>query len=305
MSAVQVWERVTRNAALGLRFWDAAEQTSAIDDLFVEVFPRSNPRARARAHPNRSGVYVAHAIRGLHDYEFGFTDPLVASPPLTGPYRVEVRDPAGRFLPIAFDADLPARGLFTWVAPWLSPPRAVTLPTEAGSPSMPLLERIPLFSAPTRPVPDPLAVVYAQLMEEASPPLRRPAAWCLLGVSIDGLMRGLGMADREGRVAVLFSYPEPPRRSLTSPPEASPPEARNDFTWEVDLTAFWSPQSPPGEASEIADLAVVLRSLDTPGTVIVSRVSPGMPLHLTYRQPLTVRTGGGAGVDASYLFVSA
>jgi hypothetical protein len=298
MTSVHVWERVTRHAALGLRFWDPAEATSAVDGLMVEVYPRSNPRSRSRARPNRSGVYVAHAVPGLHDYEFGFGDALAGSPPRP-PYRVEVRDPWGRFLPIAFDADLPARGLFTLAVPWLSPPRGLDLLAAQGSPA-PAIEGIPLFSAPTRPVPDPLAVVYAQLMEDASPPSGRPAAACLLGVSIDGVLCGLGLADREGRVAVIFPYPEPPRRSL-----ASPPVARDDFAWEVELTAFWSPRSPAREPSEIADLADVLGSLGAPRAVIVSRVSASMPLSLTYRQPLTARTAGGAGADASYLFVSA
>jgi hypothetical protein len=300
MSGVRVWERLTRNAALGLRFWDAAESTSAVDGLLVEVFPRSNPRARCRAFPNRSGVYVAHAIQGLRDYEFGLDDPLAESPPRTAPYRVEVRDPSGRFLPFAFDADLPARGLFTSIAPWLSPSRAVTLLTEPGSPPGPAIEGIPLFSAPARPVPDPLGVVYAQLMEEASPSSRRPAAWCLLGVTVDGARRGLGLADEVGRVAVIFPYPEPPRRSF-----ASPPEQHNDFTWEVELVAFWSRPSPARPAPAIPDLADVLASLDAPGTVVLSRVSPAMPLRLGYRQPLTVRTAGAADADASYLFVSA
>jgi hypothetical protein len=294
---VAVRERVTRHAALGLRFWDAVQQTSAIDGLVVEVFPRSHPRARSWAVPNRSGVYVAHRIAGLHDHEFGNVDPRAGSPPGTTPHRVEVRDPSQRFLPLAFDADLPARGLFTCVVPGLSPPRAMTLPTEPGSPALPLIGRIPLFSAPTRPVPDPCAAVYAQVREEDG----GRAAGCLLGVSIDGFLCGLGLADDEGRVVVMFPYPEPPRRSL-----ASPPEARNDFTWEVELTAFWSPPSPVPEPPGIADLAVILESLERPpATVIVSRVSPAVPLRLGYRQPLTVRTAGATGVEASYLFVSA
>lgn len=298
MSGFKPLEHVTRVAALGLRFWDTAEATSAIDGLTVEVFPRSNPSARLPALPNRSGVYVAHRVKGLHDFEFGLSDAWAASPLWSLPYRVEVSDPQGRFLPVAFDADLPARGLFTFGAPWLSPP-FVALPNEPGSPLPALIERIPLFSAPTRPVPDPFAVIYAQLREDVWPP-GRAAAWCLLGVSIGGASCGLGLADRNGRVAVMFPYPEPPRRTL-----ASPPEARNDFTWEVELTAFRSPASPALAAPSIPDLEVLLQSLQTPGDVVISRVSPAIPLRLTYRQALTVRTGGLAGDDASYLYVSA
>ncbi len=104
------------NAALGLRLWDTAQAGSGIDGLQVEVFPRANPRARAVAQVNRSGVYVVHALPGLRDFEFSDAEPEVLWATATRQYRVEVRDPLGRFLPISFDADLPARGLFTWRA---------------------------------------------------------------------------------------------------------------------------------------------------------------------------------------------
>lgn len=296
MSAVRVLEQLACNAALGLRFWDAAQATSSIDGLKVEVFPRLNPGARTVARVNRSGVYVVHALPGLRDFESSRQPPEQLWATATRAYRVEVSDPAGRFLPIAFDADLPVRGLFTWRAPWLSPPQPVVLPGDATSPPQLLLERIPLFSAPSRPVPEPLAAVYAQVLEHGT---ERAAAWALLAISIDGNPRGLGLADEKGRVAVLFPYPEPPRRSL-----ASPPEPRNDFTWQIALQAFWSPQSPPRAPANSADLAEVFASLSAPRDVLESFVSPTPPLRLTYRQALTVRTAGAPVANASFLFIS-
>jgi len=303
MTTVRVLERVARNAPLGLRFWDVAGATSTVYGLIVEVFARVNPRVRTFAQMNRSGVYVAHhlpAAPPADPREFEFADvepPQDLWPATTGGYRVEVTDPEGRFLPIAFDADLPAQGVFTWGAPFLSPPQPVALPGESGSPPPLLIERVPLFSAPTRPVPEPLAVVYAQLREMGT---GRDAAWCLLTASIDGIVRGVGLADAQGRIAVMFPYPEPPRQSL-----ASPPEARNDFTWQLALNAFWGTGSPPPDpAPPIADLADVFESLSTPRTVVESTISPAAPLRLTYREALTVRTAGMTGANASLLFVS-
>jgi hypothetical protein len=296
MTAVRVLERVARHAALGVRFWDMAEATAVVDDLDVVVFPRAKPRLRTPAVANRSAVYVAHDVPGLRDFELSDAAPDVLWGSAVSPYRVEVRDPSGRFLPIAFDADLPVRGLFTWTAPWLSPPQPLVLPGEPGSPPQLLVERVPLFSAPTRPVPEPLATVRAELREFGTD---HEAAWSLLGVTIDGASRGLGLADGHGRVAVLFPYPEPPRMSL-----ASPPQARNDFTWQVTLTAFWSPASPLRAVPELADLADVFAELASPRNVIESVASPSMPLRLTYRQALTARTSGSAGTDASFLFIS-
>jgi hypothetical protein len=129
---------------------------------------------------------------------------------------------------------------------------------------------------------------------------RQEAAWSLLGVAIDGRMQGLGLSDRHGRVAVIFPYPEPPRMSL-----ASPPEARSDFTWELELTAFVPLLPPPPEpVPEIPDLAEVLGALGTPRGVVLGSASPPMPLRLGYRQPLTVRTAGMTGADASNLWIS-
>lgn len=289
-------ERVTRNAGLGLRFWDTASGSQIIDGLQVEVYRKANPNARTVASVNRSGVYVVHALPGLRTFEFLDEEPDALWSVATKPYRVEVSDPEGRFLPIAFDADLPARGLFTWRAPWFSPPQPVVLPLSAGSPPQLMLERVPLFSAPARPVPEPLAVVYAQLRESGS---SRSLPWCGLSVSTDGISRGLGMSDDTGRVAVMFPYPEPQRVSLSSPPEA-----RNDFGWDITLTAYGAPASPPGTPAPFADLADVFAALSTPRDVVESVASPALPLRLSYRRPLVARTAGLAGADASYLFVS-
>jgi hypothetical protein len=302
MTGVRVLERVARNAPLGLRFWDVAGATSTVYGLRVEVFPRANPRARTLASINGSGVYVTHHLPmappppGPREFEFSDSEPDELWPATTRGYRVEVSDPDGRFLPVAFDADLPARGLFTWRAPWLSPPEPVALPTESGSPAVLLIERVPLFSAPSRPVPSPLAVVYAQLRELGS---GQDAAWCLLTVAIDGVVRGVGLADAQGRIAVIFPYPEPPRMSL-----ASPPEARNDFTWQLALSAFGFSASPPGAVPAVPDLADIFASLSTPRTVVESTVSPSLPFRLTYREALTARTAGTTGADASLLLVS-
>lgn len=302
MTGVRVLERISRNAALGLRFWDVAGMTSIVDGLRVEVFPRGNATARARLSINRSGIYAAHHLPlvppppDIRAFEFSDAEPDVLWTGPTRPYRIEVTDPEGRFLPIAFDADLPLRGLLTFRAPWLSPPQAVSLPTDPGSPPALLIERLPLFSAPSRPVPHPLAVVYAQLRDRTT---GRDLAWTPLTVAIDGLVRGVGLSDSQGRVAVMFPYPEPPRQSL-----ASPPQARNDFTWQLALTAFGSVSSPATEVPAIPDLADVFAALSTPRPVIESLESPALPLRLSYREALTARTAGAAGPDASLLFVS-
>lgn len=296
-------EKLQRNAAIGVRFWDVATASSVIDGLVVEVYPRSNPNARKRALPNGSCIYVAHSVSGLKDFEFDATDSsekLWANATLSPmrDYRIEVRDPFGRFHPLAFDANLPVRGLLNVFGPGLSPPLPPASPGDTGSPPLWLVGQIPLFSVASRTVPHPLAVVYAQLRELGS---SRIPAWSLLGVSIDGTLRGLGLADELGRVAVMFPYPEPPRIPL-----ASPPEARSDFRWTVTLSAFCSTGSPvlAPEVPEIPDLADVLAQLATPCEVIYSVLSPAATWRLDYRVALTARTEGVSPADASYLMLS-
>jgi hypothetical protein len=296
---VTVLERVQRHAPLGLRFWDTAAASSSIDGLEVDVFPRARPQVRTRASVNRSGVYAALGVVGLRGFEFSDAEPADLWSVATRPYRVEVRDPLGRFLPIAFDADLPVRGPYTWRAPWFSPPHAISLPGEAGSPPQLMIERIPLFSTPQRLVPEPLAVVYAQLRESGAD---RAAAWALVSAGVDGDVRGLGLADSEGRVAVMFPYPEPPRMTLSSPPPA-----RNDFRWQVELQAYYGVASPPVAPSEIPDLGLVLSQLDMPRDLLGSTLSPAMPLPalpLEYRVALSARTGATPTGPSSFLFVS-
>ena len=112
-------EVVQRNAAIGLRFWDVATGSTVVDDLRVELYRAATPTTRRVALSNRSGVYTCLGVPGLRAFEFDDSptpDPLWTTAAVT-PYRVEVSDPRGRFLPIVFDAGLPARGLFTWLAP--------------------------------------------------------------------------------------------------------------------------------------------------------------------------------------------
>ena len=58
-------------------------------------------------------------------------------------------------------------------------------------------------------------------------------------------------------------------------------------------------------ADEPPDLARVLGQLAQPRTVIESLHSPALPMRMEYRVPVTARTAGAAGEDASYLFLAA
>lgn len=294
-ASVRILETVRRNAPFGLKVWDVAAATAQVDGLEIDVVGRGS---RTRAQANRSGVYCAFAIPGLNAFELGDADDATAWAGALRRYRIEVSDPAGRFLPFAFAADLPAKGLFNWLAPWMSPPQPFVPPTEYGSPPTAMVDQVPLFSSSARSAPGTLALVRAELREFGT---NRPAAWCLLSVSIDGLTRGIGLADSEGRAAVFFPYPERPKPVL-----ASPPSPTNDFRWYAELAAYYLPRPTGVPAPPIPDLADVLAQLTAPCILLQSTASPLVPLGaqpLEYRVPLTARTAAPGG-QSSYLFVN-
>jgi hypothetical protein len=298
-AAVRVLERVVRQAPFGMRLWDPATASQQVPGLQVDLSPHARPGQRVRAFVNPSGVYCAQGLPGLTAFEHADADtPADWTAALRG-FRVEVLDPAGRFLPLAFDADLPHQGLLD--PSLIGSPLPGPFPLPESPPASPpaALPRVTLFSAPSRPVPSALAAVRAQLWET---PAGRPAAGCLLAATIDGVTRGLGLADREGRVLVLFPYPARPRPTLTSPP--SP---KNDFSWTLTLTAYYRPRPAGVPAPAIPELADLQAQLASPRMLLdaLSPPQPLPPLPLEYAVPLTVRTRGAPVEESSYLFVDA
>ncbi len=295
-AAVRILERVTYQAPFGLRLWDVATGRFLGDEsLTVELAPRNRPDQRIRCARNRSGVFYANDVPGLRDFET--SDPRASiSPPR--PFRVWVDDPAGNFLPLTFAIDLPAAGLVTSIPPHTLPPRHPAASPPVLPPSVPVLTGVPMFSSVNRSVPEGLAVIRADLRDLVTD---RPAAWCVLAASIEGTPRGLGLADRDGRTAVLFPYPERPRPAL-----ASPPPATNDFHWRVELTAYPSvvAASPPAKPAGVADLAGIAASLGHPQTVYGSTQSPPLPPLLEYRVPLVAHTTTTPPGPSSFLYVS-
>jgi hypothetical protein len=241
-AALLVDEVVARVAPLGLRFWDAATGAAVGDGLHVRATPAGGERTVPAGAPHGT-VYVLRDLPGLRAAEL----PLPPEPPPPGvqagddtwwsrwpsaarrPFRIEVDDAQGRFLPLGFDVRLPRRGL-------------VTNPCSAGA-----AQGVPLFSSPSRVVPGGLAAVRADLWDAVAD---RPAAWALLEVLHDGDVVGRGMADREGRAACLFSWPEPVP-SLTDPPPL--PEQ----SWPLALRLLYEPEdatAPPERPSLCAAL---------------------------------------------------
>ena len=270
-----VSERLTRTALLGVRFWDRVTGRPVADGLEL-VETTSGIAATYGPH----GVFAFHDLPGFRDAAYGAGDDTFwESPPSRGGFTFRVRDRARRFLPYTFDADVPERGLFAedcGLTP--SPPDVVGV--------------MPLFSAPTRAVAGGMARVTADLWDVAAD---GPAAHAVLEVSAGG-QAYRGVADAQGRVAVLFAYPEPPLHASSPPP---PPGSRalSHQSWPLTCSvryapAATSPPTPGLAGDEAPDLCAVLTQANATLLASDSPVTPLGTQLLAFGAELPLRTPG-------------
>ena len=215
-------------------------------------------------------------MSGLRTVEFGAGDQAYwDNLPAPHNFMIEVRDTTGRFQPFRFTADVPMRDLFAWICG--SPPE------QAGG--------VPLFSTAARSIPGGFGVIRAELRDETRSDTRTqayaPAAWAMLEAWHDGQRVGRGLADQDGHIVVLFSYPEPINPPITSPP--SPRTALTAQHWPIELRAFYSPIVP---VPQTPDLCAALTQ--SPATLLTA-LSPPTPLtqvDVAYGVDAIVKTAG-------------
>jgi hypothetical protein len=268
-------ERLTRTALLGVRFWDRVGGRPVADGLEL-LETTSETLATCGPH----GVFAFHDLPGMHESAYGTGDDAFwSSPPNRGPFRFRLRDRARRFLPFTFDADLPVQGLFM---------------EDCGIGSSPpdVVGAVPLFSSPSRVAPGSLARVSADLWNIVDD---EPAAWAVLEITTGDGSLHRGVADEQGRVIVLFAYPEPPPHPI-SPPPSPGSRALARQTWPLTLEVRYarsatspSPGVPDGEPP---DLCAVLTQ---PNATLLASASPAIslgPQPLAFGRELALRTPG-------------
>jgi hypothetical protein len=265
-------ERITRLCPLGLRFID--EATNAVIDQGLEVVahPKLAPTRRTEARPNRSGIFVLQNLPGMRDVENGAGDEEFWRN-LPSEFKrwfvVAVRDNERRFLPFTFEVELPAKGVFDLDCGLFASPSSPLL-----SPPVAALARVPLFSAPARPVPKGFAALRADMADTVDD---QPAAWSVVKLSITVPRRepvqGCGVADEKGRLLVLFPYPEPHDFLPGSPLNTGLP--LRDQTWTIRLEAFY--QRAPARP-ETPDLCSILNQQFQPPATIWSDAGRTRPL---------------------------
>lgn len=275
-----VLERLARVTPLGVRFWDEATHAAIAEGLMVSVYPSGEPLRRTSARPNSINTFVLPQLPGprIVEEEFGEGDDEFWKQVHPRPFVIEVIDQRGSYQPFVMTVSLPFRG------------HAVPPFVATGSPPS---EVVPLFPTASRPIPAGIAVVRADLQTPLPPrpgePRRlRPASWAVLEAQVGTLPPVRGVADREGRVAVLFPYPEP-RPSPARP--ASPPypggTSLQEQKWPVRLTVFYEPETP---TPDIPDLRRTLDQLPAVASIEDGGTRPLGDEELRYGQELIVRS---------------
>jgi hypothetical protein len=248
---------------------------SVSEGLVVTAYPLGNPQRRTYATVNRSGIFTIQNLPGLRAVEYGKGDAgFWANLPPPSSCVVEVVDERGRFQPFQFTVDLPVKGLLPWASDVADSPPSV-------------LPALPLYSTPARPVPAGMAVLRADLKDWTTD---KPAAWAVVEARFEGQPPVRGIAGKDGRIALVFPYPEPLSGPLGSPPESPPSGERTPLLaqkWVVTLQAWYSASvSVPNRL----DLSSVFTQ--QPATLLAT-VSPATTLNsaiLEFGKDLIVKT---------------
>jgi len=252
-------DRVLVNAPIGLGFWDAVSASLVADGLVVSTRPRHATERKLVACSSLRGIRVFHRLPGLARYVMPWPiDDATIPAPVS--FTLDVSDESGRFQPFFIEADCPTEGLFLPSCLRASPP-------DGGY--------IPMFSSPTRPVPAGMAAVRAELRDAQS---GTPAAFAMVVVMLDGRELGRSFADRNGRIAVIFAYPEP----LWTSPLSS-----ERWSWPVQISAFYRPGSHTEKTPSLCDV------LTQPAAQLLGEGSPPTPLPdplLEWGRELVLRT---------------
>jgi hypothetical protein len=242
-------EKLSLVAPLGLCFHDAATGERVTGGLSVSIFPAASPvwKKRTAAFPNRSGVYVVHKADGLEEFSRGAGDAdFWQKNPPQKTFIAEVSDNENRFQPFRLTLNLPVKGIYQWEnAPTASPGKRVS--------------SIPLYSAPSRPSLGGMAVIRAELRES----LEKAAAFAVLEARFNGSLIARGIADRQGRIVLMFPALAPQNNPFTSPPADAMRVSLADQQWNLDITIKYEPRifqtSPPSAIESTEEVLPDLR----------------------------------------------
>lgn len=289
MTDIAVLERVVRVTPLGVRLRDVATGSFVTDGLTADVYPRVEPERRTRAIVNRASVFVFNGLPGMSEVERGSGDePYWAAQVPRYPFVLDVQDLQRRFLPFTLNVLLPVRRLLTFGfgSPLTSP---LSSPLAAAD------RWLPIYSSPSRSLPDGMGAVRAEIVDSGT---GQPAAWALLEAKAPGQLIATGMTDAAGRVFLPLTYPKP-IVTLGSPGSPSLPVTSQ--TWAIDFTVRYSRAVPPPAAPDLA------AALAQPAATVwqdVARTTPWTQATLRFGRELVLASLRTTGEPSPTLLIT-
>lgn len=284
----QFMERVSHKTLLGIRFWDVALGAPVSDGLQVSLYPQSYTRKKIPAFRTRSGVYAFTSIPGMISFETQ-AESTIASPPVTHAFIVEVQDTQKRFSPAAFTVELPLpyNGLFL---------------VDDNNSSPALTPRgFNLYSSPQRISAPQFTFLRGELIDRNT---ELPASHAVVRVENQQGLQWYGIADAEGKFAVMMPYPLLHIAFGSSPP-TSDGVRLSERSWSVTVAVLYEPLNLtqlPGsdlpEYSSILSQGQAFLYTESPDTDIGE--SSELPAELVYGRDVVITTAG-----FSELYVSA
>ncbi len=292
-------ERLPTQTLLGIRFWDPATNGPDLGGLAVTGQLLSVDGTRrvgraVRAQRTRGGVYAFFGLFSTGE-RVAADETLWETVPSERRVVVDVQDPLGRYLPLAFQVVTPYRRPFRGEGSWLAHPLMLPVPVAGAG------QGVYLWSAPARTIPAGLTAIYGQLvMGGGNNPA--PAAYAVVEVSRPqngGLTpHAYGITDAAGRLTLPLPYPRAPE-----PPHNDPYPPLGEQTFALTLRVYSQPgtlQPPPG--SDVPDLAAILGQAQAhvalqydPHHVPALIMVPHLEISLQFGVPFILRTAGPDG----------
>jgi hypothetical protein len=277
-----VIEQLSTFTPLGIRFWDAALDRQIRHYLRVEAYPISRPQLRRTAYQTLGDVYSFEGLPRMRHIEFRQVPDAESSSAERHPFVVSVVDQQRRFLPIAFEVELP-----------LPYPGLYLSSTTAGSPAEVAPPGLHLYSSVVRPVPSWVAAVRGELHDLAAD---SPATHAVIRLETLAGDVWYGLSDKQGRFVVILPYPVLIHGFGGSPAD---PGQRPllEQEWDLTLSVQYEPsvlRSLPG--IDLPDYLSLLQQF----TAGVYQQTPedggtplsGLPITLRFDRNPTVRTEG-------------
>lgn len=279
----RVIEEINTFTPLGIRFWDPALDQQIRGGLRVHGRRRGRRQTVDAVRTDRD-IYVFHHLPGLRDVINSVGGNTGESPLPTRDYVIEVEDLHRRFNPIAFGVSLPLpyRGLF--------------MVGEVASPGD-TFHGVHLYSAPTRTVARTFGMLHAQMIDTQS---GGPAAYAVLEVEFFDGSLATGVADENGRVAVVAPLP-PLMEGFASSPATGPGRPLQMQSWDLRVAARYQPGAledlpdttlPDYGGIVQQDYGAIVRTISSPALPPASPGAETWPEELEFGRPLVLRTAG-------------